>query len=87
MLSGAATTKLTAPLEATGLIEPSRSDRDGRVVMLRLTEEGRQVVETQLPICIDEDRAFIGGLDDDELATLAELLRKVSANAERAVQD
>lgn len=87
MLSGAATTKLTARLESIGLIERSRSDRDGRVVILRLTEEGRSIVEEQLPICLDQDRVFLRGLDDDEQASLAELLHKVSANAERAVYD
>lgn len=87
MLSGAATTKLTSRLESVGLIERSRSDRDGRVVMLRLTEEGRSIVEEQLPICLDQDRYFINGLDAEERSTLAELLRKVSANAETAAHD
>lgn len=87
MLSGAATTKLTARLESVGFIERTRSDRDGRVVMLRLTDEGRDIVEEQLPICLDQDRFFIDGLDAEEQTTLAELLRKVSANAEQAARD
>ncbi|WP_369046982.1 MarR family winged helix-turn-helix transcriptional regulator [Sinomonas sp. P10A9] len=83
MLSGAATTKLTARLEGLGLVQRRRLERDGRVVLLSLTEEGRALVEEQFPRCVDSDRRLLAGLDDGERAALAALLRRVAANAER----
>lgn len=84
MLSGAATTKLTARLEQAGLIKRERLERDGRGVLLTLTDAGRTLVETQFPRCLDGDKQLLRGLSDDEQATLAGLLRKVSDNAARA---
>jgi DNA-binding MarR family transcriptional regulator len=83
MLSGAATTKLTARLESIGLIQRERLERDGRVVLLRLTAAGRDLVESEFPRCVDHDRELLAGLDDDEQAVLATLLRRISSNAER----
>jgi len=87
MLSGAATTKLTARLESAGLIERNRLERDARVVLLSLTDDGRELVETQLPVCLDQDRHLLDGVDDADQETLARILRTVSANAERAVRE
>ncbi|MCX6499601.1 MAG: MarR family transcriptional regulator [Arthrobacter sp.] len=85
MLSGAATTKLTARLQTAGLIKRERLERDGRGVLLELTPAGRSLVETEFPRCLDADRQLLRGLSDEEQATLAALLRKVSDNAERAL--
>lgn len=83
MLSGAATTKLTSRLESAGLLRRDRTERDGRVVMLELTDAGRQLVESEFPRCVDHDRQLIEGLDDQDQAALAALLRKIAENAER----
>jgi DNA-binding MarR family transcriptional regulator len=84
MLSGAATTKLTARLERIGLIRRQGLERDGRVVLLQLTDAGRDLVETEFPRCIDHDRELLAGLDEKEQAVLASLLRRISGNAERS---
>jgi DNA-binding MarR family transcriptional regulator len=84
MLSGAATTKLTARLERAGLIRRQGLERDGRVVLLQLTEEGRDLVETEFPRCMDHDRELLAGLDENEQAVLASLLQRISRNAERS---
>jgi DNA-binding MarR family transcriptional regulator len=84
MLSGAATTKLTARLEQIGLLERERSERDGRVVMLKLTKAGRDLVKTEFPRMVERDALLIAGLDADERATLAELLRKLSIEVDAA---
>ncbi|GAA4043968.1 MarR family transcriptional regulator [Arthrobacter methylotrophus] len=84
MLSGAATTKLTARLQAVGLISRERLERDGRGVLLELTPAGRSLVETQFPRCLEADQQLLQGLSNDEQAALATLLRRVSENAERA---
>lgn len=85
MLSGAATTKLTARLETAGLIKRERLQRDGRGILLELTPTGRTLVEADFPRCLEADQQLLQGLSDEEQATLAELLRKVSNNAERTV--
>jgi DNA-binding MarR family transcriptional regulator len=54
----------------------SVTERDG-------TDAGRDLVETEFPRCVDHDRELLAGLDDDEQATLAALLRRISSNAER----
>ncbi|MFT2816725.1 MarR family winged helix-turn-helix transcriptional regulator [Leifsonia sp. A12D58] len=87
MLSGAATTKLTARLDDAGLLRRQRLERDGRVVLLELTDAGRTLVETQFPRCLDQERQLLAGLDDTEQADLARLLRKVSGAAERTLLD
>lgn len=87
MLSGAATTKLTARLESVGFIERRRSDRDGRVVMLEVTEDGKQLVREQMPHCLDQDRQALRGLTEEELSVLSGLLRKVAANADAAAYE
>ncbi len=82
MLSGAATTKLTTRLEAAGLIERRGHERDGRVVLLALTDSGSGLVEEQMPRCLAQDAELLAGLDDDDRATLARLLAVISANAD-----
>lgn len=84
MLSGAATTKLTARLSDGGFLRRDKLERDGRVVLLELTEEGRALVEREFPRCLDRERRIISVLDEEERAQLATLLQKLSAGAERA---
>ncbi|MPV89214.1 MarR family transcriptional regulator [Georgenia ruanii] len=83
MLSGAATTKLTARLERIGLVERKKLERDGRVVLLQLTAEGQDLVEREFPRCVAHDRELLTGLDEKEQAALAALLGRISDNAER----
>lgn len=78
MLSGASVTKITENLARRGLLERRRSDRDGRVVLLTLTGNGRRLVDTELPRRLADDRAVLAALTDDERIQLAALLRRVS---------
>ena len=80
MLSGASITKLTEALAKRGLLRRSRSARDGRVVLLEITDDGRAVVDAELPRRLDDDAKVLAVLDDSERATLTALLRKVSQN-------
>lgn len=84
MTSGASTTKYTDRLVRVGLLERLPFERDGRVVLLRLTDAGRAVVDREFPARVDRDRRLLTGLSRDERATLAGLLRRVSANVEPA---
>jgi DNA-binding MarR family transcriptional regulator len=79
MLSGASITKLTERLSDIGLVRRRRSDRDGRVVLLELTEAGRELVDTQFPRRLARDTKILESLSPQERAQLITLLRKVSA--------
>lgn len=83
MLSGAATTKLTTRLESAGLLRRERSDRDGRAVQLSLTDAGRALVEREMPRALAHDERLLDGLSAAERQTLAELLARLLANAQR----
>ncbi|TQF73337.1 MarR family transcriptional regulator [Rhodococcus spelaei] len=82
MTSGASTTKHADRLAKVGLLERLPFERDGRVVLLHLTETGRALVDSELPRRVERDRRLLDGLDDRERETLAALLRRVSRNAE-----
>lgn len=81
-ISGASTTKRTERLAAIGLLERRRLERDGRVVLLSLTDAGRALVDTEFPRRIERERAMFDGLDDTELDTLSELLRRIARTIE-----
>lgn len=80
--SNAATTKHAARLERAGLLERLRLERDGRVVLLQLTDAGRELVEAQMPRCMALDRSLLEGISADELAVLAGILRRISVNVQ-----
>lgn len=81
-ISGASTTKHTERLATLGLVERTRLERDGRVVLLTLTDEGRALVEAEFPRRLARERQMLEGLGDDELQTLSDLLRRVVRNVE-----
>lgn len=82
MTSGASTTKYADRLTRAGFIERLPFERDGRVVLLQLTDTGRAVVDEAFPARVERDRRMLEGLDDDERTTLANLLRRIAANLE-----
>lgn len=81
-ISGASTTKHAERLVQLGLLERTRLERDGRVVLLSLTDSGRKLVDEQFPRRIENERRMLDGLDDDELDVLVGLLRRITANVE-----
>lgn len=82
LLSGASTTKISERLVKDGLIERLRFERDARVVLLDLTEAGRELVDRVFPVRLARDRELLDGLDAKDLATLSDLLRRVALNVE-----
>ncbi|WP_172398760.1 MarR family transcriptional regulator [Gordonia sp. i37] len=77
-LSGASITKISESLSRRGLLERKKSERDGRVVLLRPTDAGRRLVDAELPRRLRDDEEALAALTDRERATLAALLRKIS---------
>ena len=84
MLSGASTTKNADRLLKRGLIERLNWERDGRVVLMKLTPLGQQLVDREFPKFLARDRDMLAGLSAREEAQLAALLRKVALNVEAA---
>ncbi|MEV8456052.1 MarR family transcriptional regulator [Streptomyces sp. NPDC052095] len=76
--SGAAVTKRLRALQERGLLDRRGDDRDRRVNHVRLTEQGRELVDMLLPRQLAYERAVLSGLDErsrDRLsAQLSELL-------------
>nr|WP_308124159.1 MarR family transcriptional regulator [Mycolicibacterium xanthum] len=79
MLSGASITKIAESLVRRELLERRKSARDGRVVLLTLTEAGRAVVDSELPRRLADEDRILAGLYAAERKTLAGLLRKICA--------
>ncbi|WP_125609690.1 MarR family winged helix-turn-helix transcriptional regulator [Specibacter cremeus] len=82
MLSGASTTKNADRLVRRGLIERLPWERDGRVVLLRLTDSGRALVGREFPRFLGRDRDLVAELTSQEKTQLAGLLRKIAARLE-----
>ncbi|SDE58695.1 MarR family winged helix-turn-helix transcriptional regulator [Rhodococcus tukisamuensis] len=83
MVSGAATTKHADRLVTMGLVRRRPFERDGRVVLLELTEAGRAFVAEHFPRRLELDRQLLAGLDAVEREALSKLLRRISAVADR----
>ncbi|MEU4893317.1 MarR family transcriptional regulator [Streptomyces sp. NPDC044780] len=73
-VSGAAVTKRLRQLIERGLVERHTDDRDRRVAHVRLTEAGREVMDTVLPAQLAFERAALAGLDAGRRDQLAEQL-------------
>ncbi len=67
-VSAPAVTKVVGGLERAGLVHRERDDADARLVRVWLTDEGRALREPVNVIWYESERAFWGGLTDDERA-------------------
>lgn len=68
------TTELADRLERRGYVRRIRDQRDRRLVLLELTDEGRRLVTDILPALRDAETQLFGPLDDGQLSELAALL-------------
>ncbi|RBY88750.1 MarR family winged helix-turn-helix transcriptional regulator [Blastococcus sp. TF02A-26] len=73
--SGAITQRLDR-LEERGLITRTRSESDGRGVVVTLTDAGREALDAALPDHLETERRLLAGLSAAELEQLAGLLRR-----------
>ena len=74
-------TGVAGTLERRALVRRRGDERDRRLVLLELTPSGRRTTEELFPRFNEGESALTRGLDDDEKATLAQLLRRVIATA------
>ncbi len=74
-------TDLVDGLERRGLVARGPHPSDRRICLIELTGEGRGELRRARRVADVAHDAAIGGLSDDERATLVELLGRVHANA------
>ena len=74
-------------LEREGLVARSRVEDDLRVRRVRLTDEGRAVIERVLAVHAGEIQALMSGLTAPQQATLARLLDQLDAHLETFIAD
>lgn len=75
MISSAAMTNRIAHLVESGYVERQSNPRDGRGVIVRLTEEGRVRVDAAMTELIRREALALSVLSPDDVAALARVLR------------
>ncbi len=81
-----ALTRVIDQLEAKGFVERLRRDRDRRKVELQLTEAGRAVIETLIPLVVEQLNAALQDFSSDEVLELTRLLMKFNTSIEHLVE-
>jgi DNA-binding MarR family transcriptional regulator len=82
MLSSAGITGRIDRLERRGLVERMPDPGDRRAILVALTDRGREVVDAAIAANTAAEARFLAGFEDDEVAILSRLLRKLLANLE-----
>jgi DNA-binding MarR family transcriptional regulator len=83
LLSPSGCTRLVDRLEADGLVERRRGDRDSRVVIAAITTAGRRRLAEVLPTHLEGiRRRFVALLSDTELAELGRVFDRLLAGDE-----
>jgi DNA-binding MarR family transcriptional regulator len=82
-LSPATVTQMLDGLEAAGLVRRTRSEQDRRVVLTTLTERGQQVLAERKALFQERWQAALTGFSDEELATAAAVLDRLTDYFER----
>lgn len=80
--SGAAVTKRLRVLQERGLVDRRGDDRDRRVNHVRLTEEGRELVDMLLPRQLAYERSVLSGLDEQSCTRLSAQLSELLVQLE-----
>jgi DNA-binding MarR family transcriptional regulator len=82
MLSSAGVTSRIDRLERRGLVRRLPDPDDRRGVIIELTDLGVETVDEAVRAIAASDRELVERLDDDEIRTLEELLRKLLSGLE-----
>jgi DNA-binding MarR family transcriptional regulator len=84
MLTSGGMTGQADRLASAGLVVRRPDPEDRRTVLVTLTAEGRGVAERALKTYLQASEELLGVLDDDERATMVELLRRLLVALEAA---
>lgn len=77
MLSSGAMTNRLDRLESAGYIERKPNPNDRRGILVTLTNQGLEVIDTAVVGHIDRERQILSSLTSDEQKVLADMLRKM----------
>ncbi|GAB3541537.1 MarR family transcriptional regulator [Arthrobacter tecti] len=77
MITSSAVAQRLNRLQDRGLVSRTKSGVDGRGTQVSLTPQGRELVDTVLPAHLDMEHGLLSGMSDNDLRTLAELLKKL----------
>lgn len=80
-------TRILDQLERKGLAVRKANEADRRSFLTYITPKGRELNETLLPIEKEVIQSVLGGLDGEDVAQLARLLRHVTQAADRAIEE
>ena len=80
LVSNGNATAVVQRLEAEGLARRTPHDRDGRVVMVSLTDEGKTAFEQQATGHRIEVDKLLAGLDAEALDTLREMIHRIEGD-------
>jgi DNA-binding MarR family transcriptional regulator len=72
--------RLMDRLERDGLIERERNDFDRRVIFIKLTHKGNQLISDLMPIGIQFKDDLVAGIDEQELLIFENVLKKMVSN-------
>jgi DNA-binding MarR family transcriptional regulator len=82
--SKATLTGVLSTLEGRGWLQRSRSESDGRLVEVRLTDAGRELMETLFPAFNKQEQHIVDSIDKSKRDELAEMLRVLTVHVEKA---
>ncbi len=86
-LSPAAATELLGELVDAGLVSRLRSERDRRIVLISLTDEGRALVDEHRAAVEPRWRAAFTEFSDDELRAAAAVLTRIGEFFEELAEE
>jgi DNA-binding MarR family transcriptional regulator len=82
LVTSGGSTQRVARLESAGLVVRERTPEDARVVQVRLTDKGHELIDRLVEAHFANERQMIGGLTDAERRRLEGLLRKLERSLE-----
>ncbi|MBH0010017.1 MULTISPECIES: MarR family winged helix-turn-helix transcriptional regulator [unclassified Salinibacterium] len=80
--SKATLTGVLTTLERRGWLTRERSETDGRLVVVKLTDRGRELMTELFPAFNLQEQAVTGPVDPSKREELAEMLRVITAGVE-----
>lgn len=72
--------RLIDRLERDGFIGRERNDSDRRVIYIKLTDKGNQLINDLMPIGIQFNDDLLSGIDEQELMIYEKVLKKMISN-------
>lgn len=83
LLASSSLTYVIDKLENKGLVHRNPCETDRRVIFTAITEEGKKMMDEIFPINEEDIVQIFSVLEPEELATYAELVKKVGLHAEK----